>query len=137
MKAVALLVALLLCTSCAIFAPDRFGYKYRDGAHEATEDLASGVKKIKICGLWEESFAREYFGEARNQFGIEFDAIGLCVVDNFLLRYADSYNAVVERHLKKTYGRDVLRELSDSIHARQLEEKRANSPQPLLFTRAR
>jgi hypothetical protein len=130
-KAFAPIFALFFCTSCAVFAPDRFGYKYRDGAREAAEDLAAGVKKIKVCGLWDEAFAREYFREAREQFGVEFDGIALCNVDDFLLRYAASYNAVVEGQLKKTYGRDVLAELSDSVRARQLKQKEANqSPEP-------
>jgi hypothetical protein len=133
MKAVAPIIVLLLCASCAVFAPDRFGYKYRDGAREAADDLAAGVPKIKVYGLWEETVAREYFQEARRQFGVEADPIALCIVDDFLVRYAAAYNAVIKGHMKKVYGRDVLAELYDSVRARHQPQKTANQAPATVF----
>ena len=139
MKACLATIVLLASASCAVFTPDRFGYKYRDGPSEAREDLATGVRKIKVYGLDEEAWVPEYSKEARATFGVEFDVIALCAVDRFLLAYADGYNAVVEDRLNKIYGRDVLTELRDSVRARYKEEKRANQalePTPTAVTSA-
>ena len=114
------ILVLVFCTSCAVFAPDRFGYKHRNGTRDAKADLAAGIIRIKTFGDPSDpvEWRREYVETAYSRYHVEDQTIGLCVVDQFLVSYAERYNAVVEAYLRRTYGRDVLDELWDTLQKR-------------------
>lgn len=114
------ILVLVFCTSCTVIAPDRFGYKHRNGAREAKADLAAGIIRIKTFGDPSDpvEWRREYVETAYLRYHVGHQTIGLCVVDQFLVSYAERYNAVVEAHLREKYGRDVLRELWETLQQR-------------------
>ena len=98
-------------------------YTGRDGTAEAKKDIAQGSPKLKAYGLPMPS--AEYYAMLLNsKLGIHQETIAGCVVSEDLVKYAHSYNAVVEKYAKKKFGANIFDEIM--AEAQQLYLKHPN-----------
>jgi hypothetical protein len=82
-------------------------YEGRDGRQEAKADLARGTPRLLGYGL-PVRWIGEYGEVLQRDYGVSREAIAGCVVSESLVKYAHTYNAVIEEHLKAKYGAEVF-----------------------------
>ena len=78
-------------------------YRYRDGHQEAVADLARGRLRVVGYGLparWRPEYREVLLRDA----GIEYRAIAGCVVTDGILKYAATYNEVMEPRIRALHG---------------------------------
>jgi hypothetical protein len=101
--------------------PDVDGYRGRNGAREARQDIQKGTLSLKTYGLPPDT--NRYAQLLHQRLGVQLDAIADCTVTKDLLKYAKNYNTVVEAYIAKKYGPHALSDISEEV-AREAESGR-------------
>lgn len=119
MKPLLLLAALLPLAACQTSAHRQSQQPYRapsaknspflhrDGTRDAERDFAAGSLAVKGYGL-PPSAIETYILILKKRYHVGYDVLAGCIVDEPLVRYADSYNVAASRLLKNQFGYDVL-----------------------------
>ena len=91
------------------------------GRWAARSDLARGHYIILGYGLPPTSVA-EYQQILRDQYGVEYRQIALCIVSRSLVSYADAYNVISSAAIKRKFGNNVFKASSDKAN-REWQDK--------------
>lgn len=122
---VMLLSALILagCSEGNSIRPDFFGLKGRDGAAEARRDIAKGTPFYKAYGLPHPA-TTQYAVLLKKRMNITYETLAGCMVDEYLLKYADRYNTVIVEYAAKKYGANAMGELwNEAVKEYEATEK--------------
>ena len=103
-------------------------YLSRDGTKEAEADIAQGKPKYKsygkgLAGVYRQARDNIFLG----RFGVQYEPIAGCIVNEPLLEYAKAYNARILKYVAEKYGQNAWqeaeREVFHQIDAIQKQKK--------------
>jgi hypothetical protein len=94
------------------------------GRADAERDIEAGKLGQRTFGLsgpdtW------KYRDMAKAKYGIEFEVVAGCAVDERTIARTKGYNEVMDREIERRYGRDALTKLSDEASELYQKEREA------------
>jgi hypothetical protein len=81
-------------------------FESRDGRAETQADIEHGTPKWKVIGLERSDLERSVV--LFDRLGVHLDRIADCVVDAPLLKYVETYNAEIRRHIALKHGASAI-----------------------------
>jgi hypothetical protein len=101
-----------------------------EGRAEAVQDLATGKLRLKTYGL-PAPWSWKCHEMARDKFGVEFDTVAGCVVDDELVERVTGYNEPMQREIDRRHGPGALEKLAEAARTEYQREQDAKSrPKP-------
>jgi hypothetical protein len=92
------------------------------GREEAERDLAAGKLCLRTRGL-PVKWAEKYHEMAKEQLGIEFEAVAGCVVTEELAEQTDGYNEPMRREIDRRFGPGSLDKIAERASEQYAREK--------------
>jgi hypothetical protein len=96
-----------------------------EGRKQAKSDIAAGKLCLKTYGLPPE-WTWKYESMAKEKYGVEFDAVAGCVVNDELMERTDGYNELMLQEIKRRFGPNALEKLAEEARVKYQQEEEAH-----------
>lgn len=98
------------------------------GRLAAQRDIRRGRYEVLGYGLPPAS-RDDYVRCLREQYGVQYRVVALCIVSESLVSYADSYNRVSSTAARQRFGRDIFQECAQEAERKWTDKRSKLSTQ--------